>query len=56
MCYIILNHLFKTDTGQSTNISASNKSLYKEKGREETLKVIDYYIKLKNIVYIDGVQ
>lgn len=51
MRYILLNHLFKTNTSQSTN-----KFFYGQGGRKKILKVIDYFIESNNIAYIDGIK
>ena len=56
MCYILLNCLFKMDTSQSTDISLGNKFLDRRMGRKEILRLIDYYIELNNIVYVDNVK
>lgn len=54
--YILINDLFKTNTSWSTNICVSYKFFDGEKCREGIRRVIDYYIELNNIAYINGVE
>ena len=37
-------------------MSLDNKSLDGERGKKEILRVINYYFKLNNIVYVDGIK
>lgn len=56
MRYILLNNLFKIDTSQCINMSVENKFFNWERGRADILKIINYYININNIVYVDSIK
>lgn len=56
MHYIFLNCLFKIDTSQCIDINIENKFFDKKRGRAKILKVINYYIDINNIAYVDSIE
>ena len=56
MPFFLLGSLFKTDIGQSVNMGLCNKSLNREKRREEILALMSYYISTNNVYYVNDMM
>lgn len=54
--YIPLNRLIKMDIDWYIDMSFSNKFLNREKGRNEIVRFMNYYIDNNNIAYVDSIE